>query len=102
MLAVDRETKNKFIMIEQIRQWLKWMSLSNTSNWKLHSSTDWSYEPDGWSKPRNCYKHKKYPYTIINVFNKNPLHITDLVNRFITDYKHGKLIFGQTLYVVSK
>jgi len=88
-------------MSKSIKEWLKQLSLSNKTNWKLHSSTDWSYEMDGWSKPRNCYKHKKHPYVITNSFSKNPLHITDLVNRFMLNYKNEELIFGETLYVIS-
>lgn len=89
-------------LIETIRAFLKLLSLSNYDNWELYKARDWSLDMDGYSRPRNFYKHKKYPYFITNAYIKEPLHITDLVNRFINDYNKGKLLMDNCYYIVSK
>jgi len=88
-------------MLNYIRELWMWYSLSNPKNWYLYSEQKWSLEMDGMSKPRKFYRHKKHSYYITNVFIKSPLHISDLINRFLLDYKTKKLLMGETLYVVS-
>jgi hypothetical protein len=88
-------------MIKTIKEWLTWLSLSNPRNWEMHSERGWSEEMDYTSKPRRFYRHKKHPYFITNAFVKKPLHITDLINRFITDYNNKALLMDETLYVIS-
>lgn len=88
-------------MIKTIKEWLKWLSLSNPMNWEMYSERGWSEEMDYTSKPRRFYRHKKHPYFITNAFVKKPLHITDLINRFLLDYKNKSLLMDETLYVIS-
>lgn len=88
-------------MIKAIKEWLKWLSLSNPMNWEMYSERGWSVEIDYTSKPRRFYRHKKHPYFITNAFVKKPLHITVLINRFLQDYKGNNLIMNETLYVIS-
>jgi len=88
-------------MIKLIKEWFKFLSLSNPMNWEMYSERGWSSEMDYTSKPRKFYRHKKYPYFITNAFVKKPLHITDLINRFMTDYKNKALLMDETLYVIS-
>ncbi len=89
-------------MIKEIKNWLKWMSLSNTRNWYVHSERGWSEEQDYTSTPRKFYRDKKYEYFITNAYIDNPLHISDLVNRFMQDYKTDNLMMGETYYTFSK
>lgn len=88
-------------MIKSIKQFLKLLSLSNFNNWELYEERGWSYEMDYNSKPRKFYRHKKYPYFITNAYVKKPLHITDLVNMFLLNYKNETLWFDETFYYVS-
>ena len=88
-------------MIKLIKEWIKWSSLSNPMNWEIYNERGWSYEMDYTSKPSKFYRHKKYPYFITNAFVKKPLHITVLINRFMTDYKNKALLMDETLYVIS-
>lgn len=88
-------------MIKQIKEWFKFLSLSNPLMWEMYSERGWNQEYDYTSKPRKFYKHKKYEYFITNAFIKKPLHITELINRFLVDYKSKSLINNETLYVIS-
>jgi hypothetical protein len=88
-------------MVIPIREWILRFSLSNPKNWYLHSEQGWSLEMDGMSKPRYCYKHKKHPYIITNVFMKAPLPFNELIDKFMIDYKNDNLLLGECLYVLS-
>jgi hypothetical protein len=88
-------------MIKTIKEWLKWLSLSNPMNWEMYKERGWSYEMDYTSKPIKFYRHKKHSYFITNAFIKNPLHKTDLINRFMTDYSNKTLLMDETLYIIS-
>ncbi len=88
-------------MINIIEEFFKWISLTNYKNWEIYEKRDWSLEMEGWSKPRIFYRHKKCNYFITNVYVSKPLHITDLINRFLLEYKNKTLLMNETMYVIS-
>ena len=87
--------------MKKIKKYLLCLSLSNPNNWELYKKTEWSNDIDGWIKPRVCYRHKKHKYFITNAFTIKPLHITDLINKFMNDYKNDNLLMNETLYIIS-
>lgn len=88
-------------MITTLKNWLKFLSLSNCNDWEQYSKRGWNRDVDRWIRKTKFYRHKKYPYFITNAYMNNPLHITDLVNRFLKDYKKDNLLMGETYYTVS-
>lgn len=65
--------------------------------WYLHDEWDWSLEMDGYQKPRQFYKHKRYKdYLITSIFTKKPTSKENLIIDFIEKYKNERLIMGRT------
>ena len=83
--------------LNRLKNRIKITLLSNVNMWYLHDEWDWSLEMDGYRKPRQFYKHKRYKnYLITSIFTKKPTQKENLIVDFIEKYKNERLIMGRT------